>query len=155
MWALGTILGELIGRTPMYPGSDSISQIDLIIQYLGNILVFFKYITYYYYYYYYYYCYCYCGYSITLIVITTLVIYYIGKPSASFIEQCQKPSFRQYLRQQADVSPIKIDELYTDYISKYKSHVFDLLTHLLAYDPCLRYSAADSLKHPYLFSLNK
>lgn len=37
VWALGTILAELIGRTPMLPGGDSVMQIDLIIQHLGKV----------------------------------------------------------------------------------------------------------------------
>ena len=32
---IGTILGELISRAPMLPGSDSVMQLDLIMQYLG------------------------------------------------------------------------------------------------------------------------
>ena len=40
MWALRTILAELIGRTPMLPGGDSVMQIDLIIQHLGKVGVY-------------------------------------------------------------------------------------------------------------------
>jgi serine/threonine protein kinase len=35
-WALGCIVGELIGRTPMFPGSDSLKQVQLICQQLGK-----------------------------------------------------------------------------------------------------------------------
>lgn len=36
MWALGCIMAELIGRAPLFPGNDSMRQIDLICQCLGK-----------------------------------------------------------------------------------------------------------------------
>ena len=36
MWAVGCIIGELIGRTPMFPGADSLKQIHLICQIMGK-----------------------------------------------------------------------------------------------------------------------
>jgi serine/threonine protein kinase len=36
LWAAGCIIGELIGRSPMFPGSDSLKQIQLIVQCLGK-----------------------------------------------------------------------------------------------------------------------
>jgi mitogen-activated protein kinase 15 len=35
MWALGCILGELLGRTPMFPGTDSNKQLELISKVIG------------------------------------------------------------------------------------------------------------------------
>lgn len=37
MWAVGTILAELLGRSPIFPGGDSVMQIDLIVQKLGTV----------------------------------------------------------------------------------------------------------------------
>lgn len=36
MWATGCILGELIGRAPLFPGSDSLKQIELICSHCGK-----------------------------------------------------------------------------------------------------------------------
>jgi len=36
MWAVGTILAELLGRQPIFAGSDSSKQLDLIIRTLGR-----------------------------------------------------------------------------------------------------------------------
>jgi len=109
MWALGTIIGELIGRTPMLPGGDSIAQLDLIVQHLG-------------------------------------------KPPESFITQCKKPSFRQYLRQHADAEAVPFRELYPEYV-KNTGPIFNLLGSLLQYDPAHRLNADETLRHPYIVGL--
>jgi hypothetical protein len=36
MWAAGAILAELIGRRPIFPGVDSLNQLDLIVSKLGK-----------------------------------------------------------------------------------------------------------------------
>ena len=36
MWAVGTILAELIGRSPLFPGSDSLKQLDMIVRLMGK-----------------------------------------------------------------------------------------------------------------------
>jgi serine/threonine protein kinase len=36
MWAAGCIMGELLGRTPLFPGSDSGKQLELISNTLGK-----------------------------------------------------------------------------------------------------------------------
>jgi mitogen-activated protein kinase 1/3 len=36
LWSVGCIFGELLGRKPMFPGSDSQSQIQLIMNFLGT-----------------------------------------------------------------------------------------------------------------------
>ena len=36
VWAVGCIIGELIGRTPMFPGADSMKQLELICNLLGK-----------------------------------------------------------------------------------------------------------------------
>ena len=36
MWSVGCILAELLGREPIFPGSDSRHQLDLITQILGS-----------------------------------------------------------------------------------------------------------------------
>jgi len=36
MWSVGCILAELIGRRPIFPGSDSQNQLTLICEYLGK-----------------------------------------------------------------------------------------------------------------------
>ena len=35
VWSIGCILGELLGRKPLFPGRDYIKQLDLILQVLG------------------------------------------------------------------------------------------------------------------------
>jgi serine/threonine protein kinase len=36
MWAVGCIVAELVGRTPIFPGADSLQQLTLICQCLGK-----------------------------------------------------------------------------------------------------------------------
>jgi len=36
MWAVGCIIGELFTRTPLFPGSDSLKQMELICSILGK-----------------------------------------------------------------------------------------------------------------------
>ena len=36
IWAVGCILAELIGRSPLFPGNDSMRQVHLISQFLGK-----------------------------------------------------------------------------------------------------------------------
>ena len=36
MWSVGCILAELVGRRPIFPGSDSQNQLTLICEYLGK-----------------------------------------------------------------------------------------------------------------------
>lgn len=36
MWAVGCITAELIGRTPLFPGQDSMKQIELICRFTGK-----------------------------------------------------------------------------------------------------------------------
>ena len=36
LWAVGTILAELLGRKPLFPGRDSLDQLTLIISMLGR-----------------------------------------------------------------------------------------------------------------------
>lgn len=36
VWSVGCILGELLGRKPVFPGKDYIKQLDLILQVLGR-----------------------------------------------------------------------------------------------------------------------
>ena len=36
IWASGTILAELLGREPLFPGIDSINQLELIVKKLGQ-----------------------------------------------------------------------------------------------------------------------
>ncbi len=36
IWAVGCIIAELIGRSPLFPGNDSLRQINLICQCLGK-----------------------------------------------------------------------------------------------------------------------
>lgn len=36
VWAVGCIVAELIGRVPLFPGSDSVKQLDLICSCLGK-----------------------------------------------------------------------------------------------------------------------
>jgi len=36
MWSVGCILAELIGRRPIFPGSDSQNQLTLICEYIGK-----------------------------------------------------------------------------------------------------------------------
>lgn len=38
IWAVGCIIGELLGRLPMFPGVDSLKQVHLICQQLGKPL---------------------------------------------------------------------------------------------------------------------
>lgn len=38
MWAIGCILGELLGHKPLLPGKSEIQQIELIIDLLGKLL---------------------------------------------------------------------------------------------------------------------
>ena len=36
IWSVGCILAELVGRRPIFPGSDSQNQLTLICEYLGK-----------------------------------------------------------------------------------------------------------------------
>uniref|UniRef100_A0A6A7GBJ3 Sporangia induced mitogenactivated protein kinase pu n=1 Tax=Hirondellea gigas TaxID=1518452 RepID=A0A6A7GBJ3_9CRUS len=36
VWSIGCILGELLGRTPLFPGENYIDQLNLIFKYLGT-----------------------------------------------------------------------------------------------------------------------
>jgi serine/threonine protein kinase len=36
MWAVGCILGELFKRSPLFPGSDSVKQLEMLLTYLGK-----------------------------------------------------------------------------------------------------------------------
>ncbi len=36
MWAVGCIIAELIGRTPLFPGADTMKQIELISKIMGK-----------------------------------------------------------------------------------------------------------------------
>ena len=36
VWSVGCILAELVGRRPIFPGSDSQNQLTLICEYLGK-----------------------------------------------------------------------------------------------------------------------
>jgi hypothetical protein len=36
MWSVGCILGELLGRQPMFQGSSTVHQLDLIVKTLGR-----------------------------------------------------------------------------------------------------------------------
>lgn len=37
MWAVGTIVAELIKRSPIFPGADSMAQLELIVRALGKV----------------------------------------------------------------------------------------------------------------------
>jgi serine/threonine protein kinase len=36
MWAVGCIVAELIGRMPLFPGADSMKQLDLLCRFSGK-----------------------------------------------------------------------------------------------------------------------
>lgn len=42
MWATGCILGELLAHKPLLPGLSEISQIDMIVDLLGEFICVFK-----------------------------------------------------------------------------------------------------------------
>ena len=73
----------------------------------------------------------------------------------AFIDQCQKPSLQQYLRQQPEIAPVDYSALYSEYYYKNNNAIFGLLHGLLVYEPHRRYTASDALSHPYLSTLNK
>ena len=75
----------------------------------------------------------------------------LGKPPDTFINCCRKPEIRHYLRQLEidDVTPL--EELYP-HCSR---NAIDMISSLLCYDPKLRMTAKQALRHPYLQKYNK
>jgi mitogen-activated protein kinase 1/3 len=108
IWAMGCILAELLGRTPIFPGFDSMKQIKLI---------------------------CQC----------------LGRPNQTFIDNCRKPNYRQYMQELTTNSVWDLEQLYPDG----NPLATDLLSKLLRYEPDSRLNAREALGHPYMTTMPK
>lgn len=75
----------------------------------------------------------------------------LGKPPDTFINCCKKPEIRHYLRylDVHDVTPLK--ELYPHA----SANAIDLMSSLLSYDPNVRMTAKQALRHPFVQRYNK